>query len=131
MRTLLMKAVPLALAMVLCAGAAYAADTDKPGKSYKATRDITIDKQSGKLRKPNEEEIAELVRTLEELTQRPDAGLESEALPAGGHAVSLDGGFQGVILARPNADGSYETKCVFTFEEGAEFLGLVADDVQQ
>ena len=45
--------------------------------------------------------------------------------------MSLDGSLQGVILARPNADGSYETKCVFTFEEGAEFLGLVADDAQQ
>ena len=129
MRTLLMKAVPWALAMVLCAGAAYADNADNRGKSYKATRDITIDKQSGQLRRPNAEETAELVRTLEELTQRPTTGLRSEALPAGGQAASLDGGFQGVILARPNADGSYETKCVFTFEEGAEFLGLVADDV--
>jgi hypothetical protein len=30
------------------------------------------------------------------------------------------------MLARPRADGSIETRCVFTFEEGAEFLGLVA-----
>jgi len=32
------------------------------------------------------------------------------------------------MLARPNADGTWETKCVFTLEEGAEFLGLVEDD---
>jgi hypothetical protein len=31
------------------------------------------------------------------------------------------------MLARPRADGSFDTRCVFTFEEGAEFLGLVAD----
>ena len=131
MRTLLMKAVPWALALALCAGAAYADNGGSRGKSYKATRDITIDKQTGKLRKPDAEEIAELVSTLEELTRRPDAGLESEALSTGGHAMSLDGGYQGVFLVRPNADGTYETKCVFTFDEGAEFLGLVADDVQQ
>jgi hypothetical protein len=39
--------------------------------------------------------------------------------------VDLGGGFGGVMLARPAADGSWETLCVFTFEEGAAFLGLV------
>lgn len=128
MRTLLGKAVPWALAMVLCAGASYA---DNQGKSYKATRDITVDKVTGQLRKPDAKETAELVSTLIAMTRQPDGTQQSTALPAGGHAMSLDGGFQGVILARPNPDGGYETKCVFTFEEGAEFLGLVADDVQQ
>jgi hypothetical protein len=42
--------------------------------------------------------------------------------------MDLDGGFNGVVLARPNGDGTWETKCVFTLEEGAEFLGIVEDD---
>ena len=42
--------------------------------------------------------------------------------------VDLDGGFGGILLARPNDDGTWETRCVFTLEEGAEFLGLVVDD---
>ena len=32
-----------------------------------------------------------------------------------------------MLLARPADDGSWETLCVFTFDEGAEFLGLVED----
>jgi len=35
------------------------------------------------------------------------------------------------MLARPADDGTFETRCVFTFEEGAEFLGLVEDDSAQ
>jgi len=31
------------------------------------------------------------------------------------------------MLARPNEDGTWETRCVFTVEEGAAFLGLVED----
>jgi hypothetical protein len=30
-----------------------------------------------------------------------------------------------VMLARPNADGTWETRCVFTMDEGLRFLGLV------
>jgi len=41
--------------------------------------------------------------------------------------VDLNGGYNGVLLGRPGNDGSFETMCVFTFEEGAEFLGLVED----
>ena len=41
--------------------------------------------------------------------------------------LDLAGGFAGVLLARPTGDGKWETRCVFTVEEGAEFLGLVED----
>jgi hypothetical protein len=48
----------------------------------------------------------------------------------GGRMAVLGGGFAGVMLARPRTDGTYETRCVFSFEEGAEFLGLVAENTQ-
>jgi hypothetical protein len=32
------------------------------------------------------------------------------------------------MLARPGDGGTFETRCVFTFDEGASFLGLVEDD---
>jgi hypothetical protein len=49
-------------------------------------------------------------------------------LANGATVIDLDGGFGGVLLGRPNGDGTWETKCVFTLEEGAEFLGLVEDE---
>ena len=98
----------------------------KPGqKKYKATRPIAIDKETGAARMPTEPEVEALVATLSTLTNRPADGLAETAGSAGAITVDLAGGFAGVLLARANADGTYETRCVFTFEEGAEFLGLV------
>jgi hypothetical protein len=53
--------------------------------------------------------------------------MTATAHDTGGVTAKLDKAFGGVVLARPKADGSFETRCVFTFEEGAEFLGLVAN----
>ena len=41
--------------------------------------------------------------------------------------VALANKLAGVLLARPGENGAWETRCVFTVEEGAEFLGLVED----
>ena len=97
-------------------------------KKYRATRPIVVDAQTGALRMPTEQEIDQTVSSLTSLAKNaPDAGAQASA---GGGAVSLDlgGGLAGVMLARPNGDGTWETKCVFTLEEGAEFLGLVEDN---
>jgi hypothetical protein len=95
-------------------------------KKYKATRPIAVDKQTGQNRMPTQEEIDEVVSNLAQLTNRPES-LPSTPTEAGGEAVDLAGGFSGVMLGRPGDDGGFETKCVFTLEEGAEFLGLVED----
>jgi len=99
-------------------------------KQYKATRAIA-DRQTGQLRMPTKQEIDEVVGNLATLANRPAEGLQQSSVANGGVAVDLSGGFGGVILARPNADGTWETKCVFTFEEGAEFLGLEEDNSVQ
>jgi len=99
-------------------------------KRYKATSPIVVDRQTGRLRMPTREETDELVQTLSTLAKRPE-GLPQTSAASGAVAIDLDGGFGGVMLARPNGDGTFETKCVFTFEEGAEFLGLVEDNSQQ
>jgi len=95
-------------------------------KKYKATRPIAVDKQTGKPRMPNEEEIDQVVANLATLASRPE-NLPQTPGSNGGIVVDLEGGYGGVMLARPSADGTWETKCVFTFEEGIEFLGLVED----
>ena len=100
-------------------------------KRYKATRPIVVDQQTGQLRMPTRQEIDETVASLATLAKRPTEGLRQSALSNGATAVDLDGGYGGVVLARPKGDGTWETKCVFTIEEGAAFLGFVEDKSQQ
>jgi len=95
-------------------------------KKYKATREFVIDKQTGQRRMPTQEEVDEVVANLSQLANRPE-DLPSTQASGGGELVDLAGGYGGVLLGRPADDGSFETKCVFTLEEGAEFLGLVED----
>jgi hypothetical protein len=100
------------------------------GKKYVATRDITVDKQTGQLRKPTVEETEALVAQLTAMTNQSTEGLQ-EISGANGVFVGLQDRFQSVVLARPSADGTSELRCVTTFAEAAEFLGLVEDAGQQ
>ena len=69
------------------------------------------------------------MKGISSLVPRPVEEAQERTVSSGAIAVSLDGG--GVVLARPNGDGTFETRCVFTFEEGADFLGLVeAESIQ-
>ena len=95
-------------------------------KKFKATRPFVVDQQNAQPRLPTQEEIDQVVSDLAQLANRPE-DLPSAPAANGGVTVDLGGGFGGVMLARPGSDGSFETKCVFSLEEGAEFLGLVED----
>ena len=77
---------------------------------------------------PTQQEVDEVVTNLSSAGQRPPEDLQATAQANGAVVVDLDGGFGGTVLARPNGDGTWETRCVFTLEEGAEFLGLVEDE---
>src|SRR4051812_29319803 len=101
------------------------------GKKFKATRPFVVDKDSGAVRMPTQEEIDKVVADLTALGQRPDNTLQQSTASNGAVMMDLGGGFGGILLARPNEDGTFETKCVFTIEEGAEFLGLVLDNAVQ
>jgi hypothetical protein len=116
-------ASPQAPASVAASQAPEAAPRNQ--RRYRATRRLVVDRQTGQARMPTTEEVDELVANLTTLTKRADGDLPQTSAAGGGTAVDLDGGFAGVMLARPNDDGTYETRCVFTFDEGAEFLGLV------
>jgi hypothetical protein len=96
-------------------------------KRYKATREIVVDKQTGQRRMPTQEEIDQTVANLSELANRPENVPETQGA---GDAIVADlaGGYGGVMLVRPAENGNWETRCVFTFEEGADFLGLVEDN---
>lgn len=119
------------LTMVTCAMPTVAAaqpPTSQPtpgarSHRYRPTTPFVRDQQTGQRRLPTETEVAQLVESLATLTQRPDTLPEVQA--GSGVAVDLQAGFNGVFLGRASEDGSIETRCVFTFQEGIDFLGLV------
>ena len=122
----------LTLALVYSwAPAASAQQNQRRNKKYIATLQITVDQQTGVLRVPTEPETQELVDRLIALTNRSTEGLQTTALPSGAVAVNLEGRYESVMLVRPNADGTSEVRCVTSFEEAADFLGLVEDKSQQ
>jgi cell division protein FtsL len=104
-----------------------AASSKQKGKKYRATRNLIIDQVTGEQRKPTEAELTQLISTIENLANTSSEGLQEYPLDGGGYGMDLQGRFQGVFLSRPRSDGSLEVKCVFTFEEGIEFLGIVED----
>jgi len=124
-----LKLVMLFAVIAVVAAVAFLTGTKSSNaseKKYKATREIVIDKETGQRRMPTQEEIDEVVVNLSQLANRPE-NLSSTESAGGGELVDLGGGYNGVLVGRPADDGSFETRCVFTFEEGAEFLGLVED----
>jgi hypothetical protein len=104
--------------------------TPQNNKKYIATKEITVDKQTGQLRKPTDEELSQLVSSLTGMLDRSTDNLSARPLHNGGQMVELDGALAPVAIARPRADGSMEVKCVTSMDEAAEFLGLVEDDTQ-
>ena len=123
----------LALAIVsLTAGAEVSAQSAQgKAKKFKATRAFVVDKQSGEVRLPTQAEVDEIVQNLTTLGQRPTDNLQQSTASNGAVGLDLDGGFGGIVLASPKEDGTFETRCVFTLEEGAAFLGLVEDSSVQ
>jgi hypothetical protein len=119
--------VRAALAAAAIALVALAAPAAAAPKKFKATRPFVVDKQTGAVRMPTQTEVDTVVTTLTTLGQQPQESLTSEATASGGVNMDFGSGFAGIVLARPNEDGTWETRCVFTIEEGAEFLGLVEE----
>ena len=95
-------------------------------KKYRATSAIVVDTQTGQRRVPTEREVDDLVATLSRLSTQVATPLTSTS----GRAVLLNSGYDGIVLGRANEDGSLETRCVYSFDEGVAFLGLVPVEVQ-
>ena len=123
----------LALAIVsLTAGTEVSAQSAQAkAKKFKATRAFVVDKQSGEVRLPTQEEVDQVVQELTTYSQKPAESIAPTTQADGTTVIDFGTGSGGVVLARPNADGTFETRCVFTLEEGAAFLGLVEDNSAQ
>ena len=125
---LAVSAIAIGMLAMTSGLSAAAAEPQSKAKHYKATRAFVVDKASGDLRMPTQQEVDEVVANLTTLGQKPAESLAQSTQASGAVTMDLDGGFSGIILARPNADGSWETRCVFTLEEGISFLGIVEDE---
>ena len=113
--------------IVLTAGGTPLAAQSKQ-KKYKATRAFVVDQQTGETRMPTQQEVDEVVANLAVTrTASSREHCSSRCRQVVRSWSTSTGAFNGVLLARPNGDGTFETKCVFTLEEGAEFLGIVED----
>jgi hypothetical protein len=127
--TLVVASLALLIAVMTGAGTSAAQSPQAKAKQYKGTRAIIVDSATGQLRLPTQQEVDQAVKSISSLVPRPVEEAKERTLSSGAIAVSLEGG--GVVLARPNGDGTFETRCVFTFEEGADFLGIVeAESIQ-
>jgi hypothetical protein len=93
-------------------------------KKYRATKEIVLDKTTGKVRKPTQQETDAMVSQISVLTNRSSEGLSVNQSSNGMKFVDLQGRFNSVMLGRANADGTTEIRCVFSIEEAADFLGL-------
>jgi hypothetical protein len=91
-------------------------------EQWVGTRAIVRDVTTGKVRKPTAREANELASTIKKLTARPAAVRTEAASPRGGVWEAAP---EQVLIARANPEGGMETLCVQTFEEAADFLGLV------
>lgn len=105
--------------------------TAKNGKKYVATEAIIFENASKTRRLPTDEETQALVDQIGSLTNRSMEGLTVSERPDGTRMMSLEGRFTGVLLGRANEDGTTEVRCVMTFEEAVEFLGLEELTAQQ
>jgi hypothetical protein len=97
-------------------------------ENWSATKAIIFDDATKTVRKPTAAETADLVRSLRQMTTKPARAIQSTSAGMAGSTTrqgSINGAFANVVIARANPDGSMETRCVQTFEEAAEFLGLV------
>jgi hypothetical protein len=120
----------IAVALAIGTIALSRTSTQAQKKGYVATREIILDKATGKLRKPTAQETEEMVAQLKSLTNRSTEDLTQVQHANGMVSMDLKGRFGGVVLGRANADGTTEVRCVFTMEEAEEFLGLVASTSQ-
>jgi hypothetical protein len=91
---------------------------DADRNQWTSSRAIVVDRTTGQRRMPTAAETNDLVETLRRLTAvtvvtGADGRTETN--------ISTDQ----VVIARPTEDGTMETRCISSFDEAAEFLGLV------
>lgn len=84
-----------------------------------AGRKVRIDKSTGKLRELSPQEARELVATLTQMTTRTE---HVAAVTPGGSPLLEMHGFDHVLVARPNEDGTSDVRCVGSVDDAVSFF---------
>src|SRR5262249_17287858 len=84
-----------------------------------AGRKIRIDKSTGRLRELSQQEARELVSTLTAMTSRTES---VAAVTPGGSPLLQMNGFDHVLVARPNEDGTNDVRCVGSVDDAVSFF---------
>jgi len=92
---------------------------------YVPTKAIVIDAKSHQARKPTATEVDQLMVTIKPLANQGKAH-QAQKTASGSLSLHIGDSNDYVVLARPAANGTSETRCVSTFDEAVEFLGLKA-----
>jgi hypothetical protein len=83
---------------------------------------IRLDQQTGRARAATEAEARETVEQLTALLEPPAAEPQIAYRSNGTQVANVDGYFNRTVVARPRADGTFETRCVTTLDEAVAFL---------
>src|SRR5262245_25407575 len=74
-------------------------------RKFRATRAFVVDKQSGAVRMPTQEEVDQVVQELATYAQQPAESVAPTTRPDGTIQIDLGTNTGGIVLARPNGDG--------------------------
>jgi hypothetical protein len=109
---------------VLSASAQQVAKGKTPGnadvKPGAASQQVSVDKTTGKIRKPTPEEVQQLVKGMK--LNDSVQGLTPKRVGMSTVAVDLQGRFQNVLLAKKNPNGTLSQACVVSQKDGEDFL---------
>ena len=128
-RKVLGSVVGLILASILTSTFAFAQHAAK-GDNGANGQTAAVDKQTGKLRQLSADEAKELLDGLAPLLNQSTEGLNVRQRDNGSLFVDLEGRFMSVAVAKVNADGKVEEKCVSNAGEANEFLNGEAKEVK-
>lgn len=120
-RRLALLCLCLAAAMLMFStdGLVRAQDSSREDTVVKlAGKKLRVDK-SGRLRPISSAEAREMVATLTSMTTRTEV---STTAAASGAQLTQFAGFDHVLVARPNGDGTSDVRCVSSVDEAVSFF---------
>jgi hypothetical protein len=75
---------------------------------------------------PTQEEVDQVVQELATYAQQPAESVVPTTRADGTIQIDLGTNTGGVVLARPNGDGTFETRCVFTLCTSSDLIAALA-----
>ena len=124
-RTAVLACAMLALLFMLSAGALaqHAAKGNAPDDVAgvgASGQQVAVDANTGKLRKPTQEEIQQLITGLK--INDSAEGLQAHRVGNNALVMDLEGRFENVMVAKINSDGTLSKACVVSAQQAEDFL---------